>query len=171
MARLWEHEKSTNDSLRFFDARSKDVQSGAILAAIKPPDVYVGDSGPNLGRGVFAARSFAKDEIVEIAPVLILPDGQQDLPEIIKRRTFSWSKLTGLDDGSTAIVWGYGSMYNHSNPANMQYRADSDHSVMVFSAVRVIQKDEELTINYNAIGGGAYWKDDNWFERHDVTPV
>ncbi len=70
-----------------------------------------------------------------------------------------------------AIAFGYGSMYNHANPSNIRYTADNQQVTLVFAAVRDIAKHEELTINYNAEGGGHTSSDDNWFERNDVVPL
>lgn len=62
-------------------------------------------------------------------------------------------------------------MYNHENPANMRYEAESQHSLLRFISVRAINEGEELTVNYNSIGGGAEWGNDNWFDRMNVTPI
>jgi hypothetical protein len=62
-------------------------------------------------------------------------------------------------------------MYNHANPANMIYRADPVALTLVFTAVRDINREEELTINYNARGGGSVWRDDNWFEREGISSI
>jgi len=37
------------------------------------PDVYVKATGTPQGRGVFAARRFSEDEVVEVSPVVIVP--------------------------------------------------------------------------------------------------
>ena len=136
-----------------------------------PPDAYLADTSTTKGRGVFAARDFAEGEIVEIAPALVLAQGRRGLSLELRRRTFAWGRLLGVDDGSEAIVWGYGSLYNHDNPANMSYSPRAADGCMVFRAVRPIHKDTELTINYNTLGGGPVSDDDNWFERHEVEPI
>jgi hypothetical protein len=61
-------------------------------------------------------------------------------------------------------------MYNHANPANMIYQADPVALTLVFTATCDINREEELTINYNARGGGPRWHDDNWFEREGISP-
>jgi hypothetical protein len=62
-------------------------------------------------------------------------------------------------------------MYNHANPANMSYQADPVALTLVFTAARDINRGEELTINYNARGGGPVWHDDNWFEREGISSI
>ena len=140
---------------------------------LTPPSVYVKDTGTPKGRGAFAARSFAKDEVVEVCPVvpfLMVPE-QSSLPAAIHRIMYNWGYLIGKA-GPQAIALGYGSMYNHDNPANLRYEADPYAVTLRFIAVRAIQIDEELTINYNAHGGGAQWAaGDDWFERMRITPM
>lgn len=137
---------------------------------IIPPAVYVKDTGTPKGRGAFAAKSFTSGEIVEVCPVVLFPFGAAPLPLEIKRLMFNWGYLTGAP-GPQALAFGYGSMYNHDNPANMRYEADSNNVVLRFIAVRDISADEELTVNYNAHGGGHEWNDDAWFKRMNVTPI
>jgi len=132
--------------------------------------VYVKDTGTPRGRGVFAARSFGDGEVVETCPVVPFTEGPA-LPSEIRRIMFSWGYLLTGSPGSQAIVLGYGSVYNHDNPANMRYEADATNQVLRFVAVRNIDADEELTINYNAQGGGAEWNDDAWFKRMNVEPI
>lgn len=135
-----------------------------------PPSVYIQDTGTAKGRGVFAARAFACGEVVEVCPVLVIHRPISLLPEEIKTRVFSWSVLAKVPN-TQAIALGYGSMYNHDNPANMRYEADSQNSLLRFIAVCDINEGEELTVNYNAIGGGAQWHDDNWFDRMNVKLI
>ncbi len=43
--------------------------------------------------------------------------------------------------------------------------------VPIGRATRDIAAGEELTVNYNAHGGGAEWSDNAWFERMGVEPL
>ena len=135
---------------------------------IRPPAVCVRDTGDERGRGVFATRTHAAGELVETAAVFVFSLRSAWLPELIKRCIYSWEVLAGVP-GTRALALGYGSLYNHANPANMRYEADADRQVLRFIAVRQIDDGEELTINYNAVGGEAFWADDNWFENHGIT--
>ena len=140
------------------------------MKRIHPPDVYVADTRTARGRGVFAGRAFRKGEVVEVAPVIVLENREVELigNTVLRTYDFDWRVLAGTGHPATAIAGGYGSLYNHSNPANLRYRADPDTPALVFTAVRAIECGEELTINYNARGGGAAWHDDNWFEQEGV---
>ncbi len=57
------------------------------------------------------------------------------------------------------------------NLANIRYEADVSRGLLRLVAVRSISVGEELTINYNAEGGGAEWADDNWFDYHEIKPI
>jgi SET domain len=137
---------------------------------ILPPSIYIADTGTAKGRGAFAARAFAPDELVEACPVVPFDPGLRSVPSAIERIMFGWGYLIG-NPGPQAIVLGYGSIYNHDNPANMRYEAKSETQELHFIAVREIRADEELTVNYNAHGGGAQWDDDAWFKRMRVEPI
>jgi hypothetical protein len=137
---------------------------------LSPPSAYIQDTGTEKGRGVFAARAYTCDEVVEVCPVVVLHMPFSSLPEEMKTFVFNWGVLAHVPN-SQAFALGYGSMYNHDNPANMRYEADSQHSLLRFISVRDISEGEELTVNYNAIGGGAEWDNDNWFDRMKIKPI
>jgi len=164
------------------------------MSKVIPPDVYVKDTGMPKGRGVFASRRFHANEIVEISPVVVVPHpiattttSRLKAPGITMFRPnpsvkveikfvkefgvlmFAWDRLARIPDTS-ALALGYGSLYNSANPANMRFEADPAELTLRFIAAREIQADEELTINYNALGGGAESKDQNWFVRMNITP-
>lgn len=137
---------------------------------VTPAPAYVEDTGTRKGRGVFAAKTFAAGETVEVCPVIPFVEGPNELPVELRRVVFNWGYLSGKR-GPQCLALGYGSMYNHSNPANMRYHADEANVALHFIAVRAIAAAEELTVNYNAHGGGAEWSDNDWFERMDVEPL
>lgn len=131
----------------------------------KSPDVYIKNTGTQKGRGVFAAKNFKSDDIVEECSVVLFRAPFVPLDEM-KRVIFSWLALTKGSDGYTfALALGCGSMYNHGNPANMKYEADVINKTLKFIATREIAMHEELTINYNAFSGNAEHTDNDWFER------
>jgi hypothetical protein len=143
------------------------------MKRIHPPDVYVAETLTGKGRGVFAGRDFREAEVVEIAPVIVI---ENEAVELLRRTTlrtydFDWQVLAKTGHPATAIASGYGSMYNHANPANMMYQADPLALTLVFTAARDVSREEELTINYNARGGGSVWHDDNWFVREGIRSI
>lgn len=111
-------------------------------------------SAAEKGRGVFAADAFRRGAIVEAAPVIVIPDEDIDLIDktAIADYYFKWG------EAHFALVLGYGSLYNFSETPNVSFEADLKNQVMVFRAIRCIQKDEELTIHYQC---------DLWFDPVD----
>lgn len=140
------------------------------MNTIHPADVYVKDTGTIKGRGVFALREFAEGEVVEQCPVIILLRAYDQLPPRIQTMVFNWGNLAKTNP-SYAMSLGYGSLYNHDNPANLHYEAVPDCNIIQFITVRNIKKDEELTINYNAGGGSHISEHDTWFKQHNITPI
>ncbi len=102
----------------------------------------------NKGRGVIANRFFAKDEVVELAPVIVLSadDVERIKDTEVARFWYEWD-----DDGACAIAMGCGSFYNHSFHPNLDFDRNFDDLTMSYIALEAIQKGDELTINYNGI--------------------
>lgn len=134
---------------------------------LKPPSVYVKETGTARGRGVFAARAFATGEVVEECPAVLLRKSYESLHKELKTIAFHWEMPEG-SPATQALALGYGSLYNHANPANMRYETDADALVLRLIAVRDIEPDEELTINYNADGGAHVSPDEWWFEEKGI---
>ena len=111
---------------------------------ILPPDIYIADTLTGKGRGVFAGRDYRAGEVVEIAPVIVLENGDIALlrKTLLRTYDFDWQVLANTNNPATAIAAGYGGMYNHADPANMNYRADPDAVTLIFTAVRDISREE-----------------------------
>jgi hypothetical protein len=100
---------------------------------------------PGRGRGVFATRGFAQGDLVETAPVLVLPPSEQDRLDgtVLDWYVFGWRD-------TVALALGYGSLYNHAWEPNLDYRKRFDLCVIELVAICEIKAGEELTINYGA---------------------
>lgn len=100
-------------------------------------------------RGIFADETIAKGELVEICPVILFPDSELEhiSKTVLTKYEFCW------DDNNEAIVLGYGSLYNHSFEPNVEFEHDFTNNTMRYTALRDIEKDEELYIDYMQ---GAY---------------
>lgn len=108
--------------------------------------IYIAKSKTkNAGRGVFAANSIKRGKIIERCPVLVLPRKDYLLVKKTELRNyyFMWGKST------SAICFGYGSMYNHSYEPNATYRKRIKEKIIDFVAIKSIKKGEEITVNYN----------------------
>lgn len=109
------------------------------------------------GRGVFARRFIAKGEIIERVPVLILSAREFDehvSRTILDDYCFLW------EGGKIALTLGYGSLYNHSYQPNARSDIVDAHT-QLFTAIRSIDRAEEITVNYN---GAPRSQRAVWFE-------
>jgi len=99
------------------------------------------------GRGVFANRKIKKGEIIEVAPVIVLSRREaktlNDLP--LSSHCYQW----GNNREKTALVLGFGCLYNHSYDPNATYRHRFEKQEIVFRALKDIRCGEEITHNYN----------------------
>src|SRR5690242_12958921 len=102
-------------------------------------------SAGSKGRGVFAEKQFVKDDLIERAPVIVLPISQEQFLDqtALKDYYFSWNEDT------VAVALGFGSLYNHSYTPNARYLKKHADSVIEFVALYTIEVGEEITINYN----------------------
>ena len=117
---------------------------------------------PGKGRGVLAGRTFGEGEVVDAAPVVVVPAAQwAHLGRTTMRHyCFLWDD----DAGSVAVALGRASLFNHSYTPNVQTEKRVRDKVIVFTALRDIDAGEELTINYN---GDADCRDPVGFEVRD----
>jgi uncharacterized protein len=150
------------------DAQTESLE--AMNVRFKPSLGYLAQTATPKGIGVFASRAIETGEVVEASPVIQLQLEFEEMDVELRRRVFNWERLASLQ-GTSAIALGYGSMYNHANPANMRYASDFAGKAIVFIAIRAIKRGEELTINYNGKGGVPVSVDDIWFKVCDVAPL
>ena len=130
-----------------------DVVPGSDTAS--SARTYVGDS-PLGGRGVFAAEPMAAGEVVEVAPVIVVPAEERDLLEASSLRDhwYGWN-----DDGDAAVAFGHASFYNHAVDANCGYDAHEVLDALVVRTRRAVVAGEELTIDYTDGGEQELWFD------------
>lgn len=100
---------------------------------------------PNKGRGVFANRDMTANQIVEYAPVLVIPEVDiKNLEKtIIVRYWFRWN------DTARALALGHGCLFNHSYDPNIVCYPSESLSLIIYVTLRPIKKGEELVVNYN----------------------
>ena len=119
-----------------------------------PPGLRIATTAAR-GRGVFAARAFRRDEVIERAPVIVFPrsDVRALQGTLLDDYWFWW------DEVHNAAALGCGSLYNHACPANARYHRELVARMLVFVAVRDIAAGDEITINYNGASddGSPVW--------------
>ena len=99
---------------------------------------------------VYSKTQFARGEIIEICPLIILPEIARTVDRL-KDLVFEIDKKKG----EYGLVLGYGSLYRHSDEPNVDYAYNKRQRHMFFIANRPIKAHEELTINY----GSEYWEE------------
>lgn len=118
------------------------------------------------GRGAFARKSIKKGTLVDVAHVVLIPN--KDYRKI--KRTYLYNYCYIWEDPKykpafkNAITLSVSQFINHSYTPNLKYLYDYDNRAIEFSAIKDIQKGEELTVNYNGL------VDDTspmWFKVHD----
>lgn len=108
--------------------------------------IYLSNSQiPKAGKGVFANKLIKKGELIEECPVLVLSKKDYLIVKKTNLRNyyFMWGKST------SAICFGFGSIYNHSYQPNATYDKKIKQKIINFIAINNIMKDEEITVNYN----------------------
>jgi uncharacterized protein len=107
------------------------------------------------GLGVFAVRNINIGEIIESCPVLTLTPTERKHCEktILNHYIYPWRSTR-----SASVVFGYGSIINHSFTPNADWKQDFRATRMVYKALKSIKKGDEITVNYNG-------------EPDDTTPI
>lgn len=107
------------------------------------------------GRGVFAGKPVPSGSTIDVCPVLVL-DSSENTEHVEKTNlynyTYNWpaaDKATGQPIKTQAVIFGLGSMFNHSrHKQNVGWRRDTGNQVVIYHALRDIEEGEELCISY-----------------------
>ncbi len=123
----------------------------------KIPTKIIVKETDRIGRGVFAASLIKKGEVIEVAPGLFL-----SFEELVDTK---WNLLFDYYfwmDEYVVLALGYGSLYNHSEDNNAEYKIDENSKTIIFIAIKDIKGGEEIFFNYR---GKEKSKTPLWFER------
>ncbi|WP_138754590.1 SET domain-containing protein [Paenibacillus sinopodophylli] len=115
-------------------------------------------SDGELNRGVFARRDIAKGTLFHEAPVIPFPNEQYEHIE----KTLIADYVFAYGENHTAILLGYGLLFNHSYTPNAYYDLNFDNHTVDFFAYTDISAGEEILINYN---GEVENDDPLWFNE------
>lgn len=94
-------------------------------------------------KGVFANYDIKKGELVEKAPYIVIKD-----KNAVKDYVYFYTK-----NNTICLVFGYGSIYNHSNNHNVDFYVDPNNHYFEYYANKDIKKGDELLVTY----GSDYW--------------
>ncbi|QDZ22684.1 SET domain-containing protein [Chloropicon primus] len=118
-----------------------DVEPALVVKEVQYTDEEV-------GRGVFALKPLPRSTLVEVAHGIYIPKAEYE--DHVKLTVFEHYVFNCKKRGGKMLCLGLGSLFNHSNSPNLDYRIDEDRLVIKFYAARPIQEGEELTIFYGA---------------------
>lgn len=96
-------------------------------------------------RGIFASKKIKKGELIESCPIILIPrkDEKHWKKTIFNNYVYEWN------DDYDCFVLGHCMLTNHSYNANTIFKRDYRKKHMNYIALRAIQKDEEIFVNYN----------------------
>ena len=114
---------------------------------------------PDKGRCVFTHEKIYAGTMVEESPVIVM--SKEDRIHLDKTLLHDYIFEWGNKKNKCCVALGYILMYNHSYKSNCEYFMDFEKEIIQIKSVREIDKDEELTINYN-----GDWNDQKkvWFD-------
>ena len=115
-------------------------------------------SDGEFNRGVFATVDIVKGQLIHEAPVLPYPNQEHVFIEktLLADYAFEYGK------NHTAILLGYGMLFNHSYEPNATYEINFQNHTFDFYAHTDIKAGEEILINYN---GDVDDKEPLWFDK------
>jgi uncharacterized protein len=102
-------------------------------------------SDGEFNRGVFATQNIKKGELFHIAPVIPYPNVEHILIEetVLADYVYEYGK------NHSAVVLGYGMLFNHSFEPNATYDINFSNHTFEYYAHKDIKAGEEILINYN----------------------
>ncbi len=113
----------------------------------------------NAGRGVFAACNIKKGEIIETCPIIEIP--KDDTSKLNESVLVTYFLYFGKMKERLGMMLGFGSIYNHSETPNSNFKIYPKKEIVEFIALKNIKKDEEITFDYRH---GNRTKSPLWFE-------
>lgn len=102
-------------------------------------------SDGELNRGVFATQDIKKGDLIHEAPVIPYPNKEH--VHIEKTMLADYAFEYGIHH--SAILLGYGMMFNHSYTPNATYEINFTNHTFDFYAYTDIKEGDEILINYN----------------------
>lgn len=136
---------------------AKSARKKSYPKATRLPDFVEARWIPKMnGWGVFALRPIKKRSLIERAPILFLPEKeyQKVAKTQLENYAYGWPR-------GASIVFGYGSLYNHSFEPNAEVSYDEANRCLVYDAIRDIRRGEEIRVDYtgNGTAEGIWFKE------------
>jgi SET domain-containing protein len=113
----------------------------------RAPGLYYGPSNIH-GRGVFCTHVLSAGDVIEICPVIVLPETEVLL--LAKSRLYGYYFSWNAEQSGCAIALGYGSLYNHADAPNAEFTPDHQDDTLIIEALHEISAGAEITVDYHA---------------------
>jgi hypothetical protein len=148
--------------------RSESITTHQVPVPVAGVSLRVAPS-PKHGLGVYATCDIAANEVVHVAPVMLISDEDVETLEATPLRGLVY----GWEDGhpTAAFALGVGSLFNHDGEPNCVYHrvdaGDVDEATgavhefdgLQYSTLREIRAGEELFIDYSGGDPSLLWFD------------
>jgi SET domain-containing protein len=99
------------------------------------------------GRGVFALRPIPRGALVEVAHAIRIPKTEHDA--FVEKTVFNHYTYC-VPGGDYFLALGLGSLFNHRDPPNLDYRVDAKNDIVRYYTCASVAAGEELFIFYGA---------------------
>ena len=106
-------------------------------------------SDPAKGRGVFAREPIPAGNLIEAAPVIVVPPAQCALLDKTTLHDYYFRWGGGPDGAGGAVALGLVALCNHSRRPNARVRRNLAQETLDLLAVAPIAAGDEVTIDYN----------------------
>ncbi len=115
------------------------------MLSTQRPQLYILENETS-GRGVYCAEDISAGSFIEVCPVICLD--KKDTSTIHKTRLHDYYFVWDIDNKTSAIALGYGSMYNHSETPNADFEIVLDRREIIITAISDIPAGTEIAIDY-----------------------
>lgn len=136
----------------------------------KDHKVYL-DASPISGRGVFAIRDIAQDEIIEVCPMVpLINRSKYQLEPMIWRYCYTKPYCDCADCKKHGLLFfmvlGYGMIYNHQDDNNARMKLNYKELTAEVIALKPIKQGDEIFVNY----GPDYFKNIPKVDQQTINP-
>ena len=105
------------------------------------------------GRGVIAKKNIKEGTVIDVAHIILIPNDHYDVIQntVLYDYVYAWDDPSYNGEYQCAIALSISQFINHGYDPNVKYVYEYENQTIEFIAIKDIQKDEELLVNYNGI--------------------
>ena len=120
--------------------------------------IYISESKTDnhgVGRGVFAKEKIIKGEVIELCPLIEIPE--YEFENLGSSILLEYIFFFGKEKEKACLALGFGSLYNHSSTPNAEYKIKEKEKLLEIQATKDIEANEEITFNYKGNSKLPLW--------------